>query len=163
MNYGEFMTAVLEELGTDATRRGIESLRARAARDALIDLQRFIRAYRQGHATVYTANDLQTKTHAMIGPLPAHAKPKAFYIYQVATAPAAVTDEDVTSWAELMAVETVALGTGTIKTWIEESTGIWKVTQLRAGTDATDTASGVARPDDYDATSNARVWYQASS
>lgn len=161
MNYADFMAAVVEELGPDGTRRGIEALRARAARDALIDLQRFIRAYRQGHATVYTADDLVTKTHAMVGALPAQAKPKALYIYQVPQAPEAEAEQEITSWATLAELPTVALATGTIKLWVDSASGVFIVTQLRVGVDATDVPSGIQRPSDFDATTNARVWYSA--
>lgn len=161
MTYVDFVAAVTEELGPDGTRRGIEALRARATRDALIDLQRYIRAFRKGHATIYTANDLVAKSCAMAGPLPAQAKPKAFYIYRVQSAPATTPDPEITSWATLAEIPTLLMATGTIRIWVDAASGAFKITQLRAGTDATDTASGIQRPDDYDTTSNARVWYQS--
>lgn len=79
MTYADFVAAVLVELGTDGTRRGIEALRTRTIRDAVVDLQRFIRAYRDGHTTNYAAGDLTEKGYAHLGTLPDQAKPKAFY------------------------------------------------------------------------------------
>lgn len=68
----------------------------------------------------------------------------------------------ISSWAQLQALPTVGyIGTNSTILWVEEATGLLKATQLRVGTDATDTASGIARPDDYSA-SNQRVWYQAN-
>lgn len=160
MIFAEFKAAVLEELGTDGTRRGIETFRTRAIRDAMIDLQRYIRAFRQGHATVYTANDLVTKACAMIGPLPAQAKPKAFYIYKVETAPAPAPSQEITSWDDLAALATIAMPTGQIKIWVDEDTGSFMVTQLLAGTDETDTDAGIQRPADFADPGNARVWYK---
>jgi hypothetical protein len=92
MTRAEFQTIVDEHLGVDASRRGTENLRARAARDALMDLQRFIRAYRQGHQTTFVEADLTTKTKAHLGTLPTGAKPKAFYIISTADA----DEDDVT-------------------------------------------------------------------
>lgn len=80
MTWADFKTAVLEELGVDGTRRGIEALRSRATRDAVVDLQRYIRAFRDGHTTTYNAVDLEAIDFAHLGTLPAQAKPKALYI-----------------------------------------------------------------------------------
>ena len=80
MIYSDFVLAVLEELGVDGTRRGIDALRTRSIRNAVIDLQRFIRAYREGHTTTYLEADLDARDFAHLGSLPAQAKPKAFYI-----------------------------------------------------------------------------------
>lgn len=80
MTWEEFMVLVNEHLGVDANRRGTENLRNRAARDAVLDLQRFIRAFRQGHRTNFLVADLTTVTKAHLGALPTGAKPKAFYI-----------------------------------------------------------------------------------
>lgn len=80
MIWSDFMDLVNEHLGVDANRRGTENLRNRAARDAIIDLQRFIRAYRQAHRTTFLVAGLTTVTKAHLGALPAGAKPKAFYI-----------------------------------------------------------------------------------
>lgn len=164
MNYGEFIDIVDEHLGVDANRRGTENLRARAARNAVIDLQRFIRAYRQGHTTVYTEADLVVKTCAHLGSLPSQAKPKAFYIYQVAAgvSPTPLVNDAVESWADLAALVTLGRALPYTVLWVESSTGLFKVTQLRAGTDATDTANGIQRPNDY-GVGNQVVWYQVSA
>lgn len=80
MTWAEFESAVIEELSVDGNRRGIEALRTRAIRDAVIDLQRYIRAFRAGHTTRYDEGDLTEKGYAHLGTLPAQAKPKAFYV-----------------------------------------------------------------------------------
>jgi len=80
MTYAEFVTAVLEELGTDGTRRGIESLRTRTIRNAVVDLQRYIRAFRTGHTTQFVEANMTEKGYAHLGTLPENAKPKAFYV-----------------------------------------------------------------------------------
>lgn len=79
MTYAAFVALVVEELGVNGTRRGLETQRARWIRDAVMDLQRFIRAYRQGHTTNYEEGDLTEKGYAHLGTLPTGAKPKAFY------------------------------------------------------------------------------------
>lgn len=79
MTYAAFVALVVEELGVNGNRRGIETQRARWIRDALMDLQRFIRPYRQGHTTTYEEDDLTEKGYAHLGELPLGAKPKAFY------------------------------------------------------------------------------------
>lgn len=80
MTWAEFKALVIEELGPDGTRRGIETLRVRAMRDGVLDLQRYIRAFRTGHTTDYQVADLEAIGYAHLGTLPANAKPKAFYI-----------------------------------------------------------------------------------
>lgn len=69
----------------------------------------------------------------------------------------------VSSWAQLQALPTINyIGTNSTILWVESATGLFKATQLRTGTDATDTASGIARPDDYASPGNERVWYQTN-
>lgn len=80
MTWADFKTAVIEELGVDGNRRGVEALRNRAIRDAVIDLQRYIRAFRVGHSTTYQVADLTAVDNAHLGTLADQAKPKAFYI-----------------------------------------------------------------------------------
>lgn len=72
-------------------------------------------------------------------------------------------EPNVGTWAELAALPTTGYETNTIKIWVETATGITITVRLLEGTDATDTASGIQRPDDYANPGNARVWYQASS
>lgn len=69
-------------------------------------------------------------------------------------------DPNIKSWAQLAAVVTVGLAVGTLKVWKNDADGAHKVTELRAGTDATDTANGIQRPADYADPANAKVWYQ---
>lgn len=157
--YSDLVAAVVQELGPDGNRRGIESLRSRAIRDALIDLQRYIRAYRQGHITRYTADDLDEIGFAHLGQLPDQAKPKAFYIACAPGTAEVTPSTGITSWAELAALPTIGLPLPQLRIWVDSTELVFRATQLRAGTDATDTANGIQRPDDYNATSNARVWY----
>ncbi len=70
------------------------------------------------------------------------------------------TDPAITSWTELAAVPTTNVAVGAIKLWINAADGTFKIVQLRAGTEATNTANGIQRPDDYSNPSNAKVWYQ---
>lgn len=83
MTWAQFKAAVIEELGVDGTRRGIDALRTRSIRDCVVDLQRYIRAFRTGHTTTYQVADLTAKDWAHLGTLPDQAKPKAFYIVSV--------------------------------------------------------------------------------
>lgn len=68
-------------------------------------------------------------------------------------------DATLTSWADLAAVATTGLALGTTRVWVESSTGILKAAQLKASTAATDTASGLQRPSDYNGSTNAKVWH----
>lgn len=69
----------------------------------------------------------------------------------------------VTTWDLLAALSTTGMPTGTIKEWVNAASGIAIVVRLLDGTDPTDTANGVQRPNDYADPGNARVWYQAAS
>lgn len=75
------MATVDEHLSVDAARRGLEDFRERMMRNAVVDLQRYIRAYQTGHTTTYAVADMDEIEHAMLGNLPAGAIPSAFYIY----------------------------------------------------------------------------------
>lgn len=160
--YSDLKAAVLTELGADGTRRGVETQRDKWIRDALIDLQRYIRPFRQGHVTRYTADDQDVIGYAGLFQLPDQAKPKAFYI---ACAPGAAVVEPsaaIQSWEDLAAIKTLGLPLPQLRIWVEASTGFFKVTQLRAGTDASDPDNGVMRPADYSSPGNERVWYLTS-
>lgn len=74
-----------------------------------------------------------------------------------------VPDPSITSWEELAAIPTTNLVVPVIKFWLEAATMLYRVTVLKAGTDATDTANGIQRPADYNGATNAKVWYQAGS
>lgn len=69
----------------------------------------------------------------------------------------APVDPSISSWAQLAAIPTVGDAAGSIKIWVESATGILRATQLLVGSDATDTASGIQRPDDW--ASSGLVWY----
>ena len=45
----------------------------------------------------------------------------------------------------------------------DDSSDIWEIWILKAGTDAENAAGGIVRPDDYDGSTNAKVWYRQSS
>ncbi len=92
MTYADFKAIVDEHLTVDANRRGTEALKARAIRNALVDLQRFIRGFRVGHTTTYQAADLTLTTKAMLGALPAGAIPEAFYIISSAVVDGELVD-----------------------------------------------------------------------
>lgn len=83
MTWAEFVDAVDSHLAVEANRRGLDAFRARYMRNAVLDLQRYIRGFRTANTTVYTADDLTTESQAQLGALPTGAKPKAFYIYSV--------------------------------------------------------------------------------
>lgn len=70
-------------------------------------------------------------------------------------------DPDVADWNALAAIPTFGLELPIVKIWIEMATGRRMVTRLLASNADTDTASGVQRPRDYDAATNARVWFSA--
>lgn len=74
-----------------------------------------------------------------------------------------VVDDTITTWVGLAAVVTVGVAAGTTKAWVEAATEILKVVVLRASTAATDTASGLQRPDDYHAVTNIKCWHQVSA
>lgn len=69
-----------------------------------------------------------------------------------------VVDPAITSWATLAAVPTTTLTVGAVKIWVDSASGLLKATQLVAGTEATDTASGLQRPNDYNGATNAKYW-----
>lgn len=68
-------------------------------------------------------------------------------------------NQSVTSWTELAAIATAALSIPQVIVWVNAADDSFHVTQLRAGTDATDTAAGIQRPDDYNDPANTRCWY----
>lgn len=84
MIWSAYVTLTLEHLTVDADRRGLEDFRNRMIRNSVIDLQRFIRAYRTGHTTSYQVADMDLKEYGMLGNLPAGATPEAFYIISTA-------------------------------------------------------------------------------
>lgn len=81
MLWSAFVDAVESHLAVETNRRGLEAFRARHMRNAVLDLQRYIRQYREGFKTTYTSADLTLNGIAQQGTLPSGAKPKAFYIY----------------------------------------------------------------------------------
>lgn len=83
MTWEEFVDAVESHLAVEANRRGMETFRLRYIRNAVLDLQRYIRGYRLGNTTVYTATDVEDQGQAQLVALPTGAKPKACYIYSV--------------------------------------------------------------------------------
>ena len=54
----EFKTEVLNLMPQDADRLGMDNYLPRLIREAVIDLQQFIPAYRKRHETLYYAKDL---------------------------------------------------------------------------------------------------------
>jgi len=64
-------------------------------------------------------------------------------------------ERGITDFAGLSALVTASGGVQCVIVAIAGSPRMW---ELVAGTDATDTASGIQRPDDFDASTNAYVW-----
>lgn len=79
------------------------------------------------------------------------------------TAPPVATNGAISSWATLAAIASTGLAVGTSVAWIDYSSRLLTITQLLAGTDATNTAEGLQRPNDYDGVTNAKVWYQVAT
>lgn len=69
-------------------------------------------------------------------------------------------DATITTEAELGALVTSNLTVPVVKVWVLIPDLTIQLWVLRAGTDAT-AAGSVRRPDDYHATTNAKVWYRA--
>lgn len=68
-------------------------------------------------------------------------------------------DNTINSWADLAAIATADLTVPVLKLWVNDADGLLKATQLLAGSDATDTASGIQQPSDFNAGTNAKVWF----
>lgn len=83
MTWSEFVDAVDEHLAVEANRRGLSAFRDRYMRNAVLDLQRYIRSYREGNTTTYTAADVVDEGQAQLVAFPTGAKPKALYLYSV--------------------------------------------------------------------------------
>lgn len=81
MTWANFVIAVNQHLATEANRRGIETFRTRYIRNAVLDLQRFIRGYRDGNTTLYTSAQVTDHGQAQLVDFPDGCKPKAVYIY----------------------------------------------------------------------------------
>lgn len=94
MTWADYVAFTVAHLTVDADRRGLEDFRNRMIRNSVVDLQRFIRAYRSGHTTTYLAANLSQKEYGMVGNLPAGAVPEAFYIVSTALGTDGVTHEN---------------------------------------------------------------------
>jgi hypothetical protein len=81
ITWATFLGAVNACLGPESLRRGIEAFRYQHMVNGLVDLQRYVKSFRQGNSTVFNAANLTVESRAMVGILPAGAKVKAFYIY----------------------------------------------------------------------------------
>lgn len=83
-------------------------------------------------------------------------------IRQICTdlADSCAVDSTITSWADLQALSTTGLSVSIVKQWVESATFTLRTAQLQAGTDATDSTSGVYRPNDYATTTNEKIWCQ---
>jgi hypothetical protein len=75
----QFVDLVKEHLTVDANRRGTETFLRRMIVNAVVDLQRFIIPYRDGHTTTYTEFELEDIGQAQLGMLPSQAKLQAFW------------------------------------------------------------------------------------
>ncbi len=70
---------------------------------------------------------------------------------------------DVSTWAELAPLFTAGATLPVIIEWYDPIDSVMRTCVLMAGTDPTDTSIGVQRPDDYNGSTNAVVWYQAGN
>lgn len=66
--------------------------------------------------------------------------------------------DDITSWAELAALITVGANLPVIIEWYDTTEELTRITRAEVGTDATNTAIGVQRADDW--ADSGAVWYQ---
>ena len=71
-------------------------------------------------------------------------------------------NSSIRSWTNLAAMPTTDLAIPSIVGWVNDDDGRIYFTELRNGTDASDPANGIMRPDDYDAVTNAVTWYKVS-
>lgn len=84
MLWSAFKTAVESHLAVETNRRGMEAFRARHMRNAVLDLQRYIRAYRSPFKTTYAVANVTTIGVAQQIALPSGVVlPKALYIYKI--------------------------------------------------------------------------------
>lgn len=74
--------------------------------------------------------------------------------------PSASIDPDIHTLADLAAVTTTNLIAPAIRVWILAADGTTQVWQLLASMAAT--SEGIQRPNDWDALTNAKVWFRAS-
>jgi hypothetical protein len=70
-------------------------------------------------------------------------------------------DPTITSTGDLAAVLTAGVATPIIKIWVDATEGSSQVWILKDSTAATD-AGSVQRPNDYNASTNAKVWFRAA-
>lgn len=90
--------------------------------------------------------------------LPMYNPPGTPSVSPASTSP----DPSIASVSDLANVPTAGvLFYGAIRTWINSDTGAYEVWRLLAGTDAS--GPGVQRPVDFNASTNALVWYKAGS
>jgi hypothetical protein len=75
--------------------------------------------------------------------------------------PSASIDTGITSLADLAAVTTTNLIAPAIRVWIMAADGTSQIWQLLASSAAT--GEGVLRPNDFNALTNAKVWFKSSS
>lgn len=68
---------------------------------------------------------------------------------------------NVSTLAELAAIQTTNKSVPYVILWVQESDGTSETWRLLASTAAT--GDGIQRPDDYNASTNAKVWFKASS
>ncbi len=71
-----------------------------------------------------------------------------------------IVNTAITSWTDLAAIPTPLVPVGTTILWVEAALNLLRATQVRLGSDATDTASGIQRADDWATTG--KVWYSTT-
>lgn len=68
---------------------------------------------------------------------------------------------DITSLAALAALPTASMTVPQIRIFVDESTGLVNVWRLLASAVASDPDNGILRPNDFNASTNAKVWFRA--
>lgn len=93
-----------------------------------------------------------------------HRRPQTVYAPAILGGTGGTTgvDSQITTIAGLAAIPTVNLTPPILKLWIKAADKTAQIWELLAGTDATVPGS-IQRPDDYNASTNAKVWYKVSN
>jgi hypothetical protein len=78
----EFKNEVLALMPQDANRIGMEDYLPRLIREAVIDLQQFIPAYRKRHETIYYPTDFVREGSACVGTLPPQCQLQGVWLFR---------------------------------------------------------------------------------
>lgn len=81
MLYSQWLDLVYDNISVEANRRGLEKFRQRHIFNGMVNLQRYIVAYRTGHKTIYTQSAMEEMGAAQMADIPVNARPTAIYHY----------------------------------------------------------------------------------